>query len=149
MYPPLEKSSRVSQLQRHRRAFALSALACTFLLLILARFRQDFSPTSLSTGSISSRPSRRNVAIASHFSQHFDVHLAAAHTIRQVLGHHGTIQVFANTPLLHGFQDVVDALDLYDQPIQRPEEFIDEMKSSAGESESAIDLVLFGTCEVE
>ncbi|KAL5482626.1 hypothetical protein ACEPAI_9220 [Sanghuangporus weigelae] len=152
MYSPLEGPSRISQLHRHRRTFVLAAVACTFLLLLLAGSRRTFSPSLFTADSISRIPKRQHVAVASHFSQHFDVHLAAAHTIRQVLGRHGAVQVFANTPLLHGFQDVVDALGLYDQTIQHPDEFMDAIReplSDPGDPDSMIDLVLFGTCEVD
>ena len=142
-----------------RKLFFISSLTLISFFFILAslqhsrplrdRFAQFRGSRIPGTGVI---PLRRRVAVASDFSQHFDVHLAAAHTLSEVLGSSGDIRVFANTPLRHGFQDVVDALDLYPGDIQGPDGFIDAVNSDDSyidEPGAMIDLVIFGTCEVE
>ncbi|EJC97990.1 uncharacterized protein FOMMEDRAFT_162331 [Fomitiporia mediterranea MF3/22] len=157
MYSPLEKSSRISHFQRRRITYLLLVAICAFLLVVLASSKHDLTSRFRMNGTGGMKgggmPKRRNVVVASEFSQHFDVHLATAHTIRQVLGDRGSLQVFARTPLRHGFQDVVDALDLYDQPIRDPDDFIRAMNATSedgnGLGDGMIDLVLFGTCEVD
>lgn len=96
---------------------------------------------------------KTHIAVASEFNQHFDVHLAAAHTIRQVLGNgHGHLQVFAHEPLLHGFQDIVESLHLYDDKIRHPDNLVEFMRSTHNYPEEPgrmTELLLLGTCEVE
>ena len=136
--------------QNTRRLLLIIVAATTcFILYNLASWSLP-SPISHIWGSYLVK--RRNVVIASDFPQYFDVHLAAAHTIREVLGDSGDVRVFAHTPLRHAFQDVVSSLDLFDKEIEDPDSFVSTMNTPSPmdrESGRFVDLVLFGTCEVE
>ena len=101
----------------------------------------------------------RHIVVASQFGAHFDVYIAFAKTLHDVLSEDNatypdwTLQVFAGTPLGHGFQEVVDRLKLYEGKFRHPDELDEAMKydgSGEGrEGENVIDLLVFGTCELE
>ena len=94
----------------------------------------------------------RNVAVASSFGFHFDVYMAFAKTLGNVMDAapdaRNTISIFAPDFQL-GFQDVVDELGLWTHGgvRGRPEDLIPALNATTGDG--GIDLVVFGTCEVE
>ena len=99
---------------------------------------------------------RRNVAIATAFGFHFDVYMAFAKTLGDVMdalesdggARAGTVNIFAPDFQL-GFQDVTDELGLWKHRGVReaPEKLIEYLDADPGDG--GIDLVVFGTCEVE
>ena len=96
---------------------------------------------------------RRNVAVASSFPFHFDVYMAAAKTIGDVLDSNpeeapGIIHIYA-PDFLFGFQDIVNELNLWKHRGTRgePTELASLLNSNTGAG--AIDLIVFGTCETE
>lgn len=98
------------------------------------------------------QPRARRIAIVSDWFAHFDVYLPAAKTMGEVLGEDASILVFAKTPFRFGFNDVIDAMDLYDKEVRHPDLFMSAIRSTdlyPGEPGKMIELVLFGTCEIE
>lgn len=96
---------------------------------------------------------RRHVAVASAFGFHFDVYMAFVKTLGDVMDGwptdaHGNISIFAPEFQL-GYQDVVDDFGLWKHAGVRGthEMLIDALADNGGDG--AIDLVVFGTCEVE
>ena len=98
---------------------------------------------------------RKSIVVASSFPYHFDVYMAAAKTIGDVLDSEprdteepGVIHLF--TPDFgFGFDDIVEELDLWRHRGTRghPEELINFINADRGAS--GVDLIMFGTCEVE
>ena len=56
---------------------------------------------------------------------------------------HGSVQVYANIPYFYNFLNVSNELGLYHGSFKKPEELIPDIRNSA------IDMVVFGTCEIE
>lgn len=137
---------------RNRVLFVATVSGALMLLLVFSSWHSPFQ-RRLSGIDDEEITRRSHVVIASEFNQHFDVHLAVAHTLQQlVLRDNGHVQVFAHMPLLHGFQEVVDSLHLYDGEIWHPDELVAYMRSDMNYPEEPgkmTDLLLFGTCEVE
>ena len=142
-------------------------LGSVWLLSSAWDFRHDYSELdgtrlgyppprnhSLPGGVLSELPPRRrkNVAVASGFGPHFDVYMAFAKTLGDVMDEDGdggyTIHVFAQD-FAFGFQDLVDELHLWKHRGVRgkPEELFDHLSSNT--EAGSIDLVVLGTCEVE
>lgn len=150
-----------SRSQNRKRKLILFALSLLLFVAVIVAHKSSTSvyPFSIHQGDEDTHynagikeASRRHVAVASDFQQHFDVHLAAAHTLNEVLGAGGNVSVFAHTPLFHGFQEVVDTLGLYEGSIRSPDDFLSATASSTlypDEPGAMIELVVFGTCEVE
>lgn len=98
---------------------------------------------------------RKNIVVASSFPYHFDVYMAAAKTIGDVLDFEpedndegGVINLF--TPDFgFGFGEIVEELGLWKHKGTRgrPEELVDYINGDAGAG--GVDLIVFGTCEVE
>ncbi|KAM5540566.1 hypothetical protein V8D89_005597 [Ganoderma adspersum] len=119
--------------------------------------RDRYNDSTWYTSSLTSLPPRRrkNIAIASSFPYHFDVYMAAAKTIGDVLDsepeeaeERGSINLF--TPNFgFGFDDIVEELGLWRHrgTRGRPEELVNFINADRGAS--GIDLIVFGTCEVD
>lgn len=135
--------------------YLVAASAAIVCLLIITSWKghngsyRDYQLGNFNGGKLR----RRNrVAVASEFRQHFDVYLAATHTFLQVLGQDGHVQVFAHQPFLHGFQEVVESLHIYDQDIRHPDDLVGYMRSDLNYPDhpgKMTELLVFGTCEVE
>ena len=90
----------------------------------------------------------RNVVVASAFGAHFDVYMAVAWTLQRImLKEPGNLQVYAPTPFLFNFQEVVDRYGLYKGEIKDPNDLLGDIKS--GGHDGGIDLMILGTCEIE
>jgi hypothetical protein len=90
----------------------------------------------------------RNVVVASAFGAHFDVYMTVAWTLKRIMvKERGNLQVYAPTPFLFNFQEVVDRYGLYKGEIQDPNDLLGDIKS--GGHDGGIDLVILGTCEIE
>ena len=90
----------------------------------------------------------KNVVVASTFVAHFDVYMAVAWTLQRImLKESGNVQVYASTPFLFNFQEVVDRYGLYKGEVKAPNDLLGDIKS--GGDDGGIDLVIFGTCEFE
>lgn len=90
---------------------------------------------------------RSNVAVASNFAYHFDVHLALVWTIQRVLKGIGHVQVYAPAPFGFNFQNISDELGLYRGHVKEPKDLVDDIRSNP--RDGGIDVVILGTCEVE
>lgn len=85
----------------------------------------------------------QNIAIASDFGFHYDVYLAVAWTLERVMKGRGSVQVYADTPYFFNFSNMSDELGLYHGSFKKPAELIPDIQNSP------IDMVIFGTCEME
>ena len=85
---------------------------------------------------------RRNVVVASRFGYHFDVYMALVWTLERVTN--SSIHVFPPDGFRFGFDDVVRNLGLHSgsssDSLDLPQ---------AVSNNSAIDMVVLGTCEIE
>ena len=91
---------------------------------------------------------RKNVVVASAFGAHFDVYMAVAWTLQRIMRKdEGNLQVYAATPFLFNFQEVVDRYGLYEGEVKDPNNLLSDIKNDGGDS--GIDLLILGTCEVE
>ena len=59
----------------------------------------------------------------------------------------GNLQVYAPTPFLYNFQEVVERYGLYKGEVKDPNDLLGDIKS--GGDDGRIDLVILGTCEIE
>ena len=146
-----------------RRFVLQTALACAaaFLLLALAFVRHDTSDTGYSyfpvfSGSrfrVSSQGFRHShIVVASRFRSHFDVYLAFVQTLQKVMGSKGHVSVYAEQPYRFGFAEIADPLGLYDGTYHHPDNLISDVNSTAlypDEPDVMVDMVVFGTCEIE
>jgi hypothetical protein len=90
----------------------------------------------------------KNVVVASTFVAHFDVYMAVAWTLQRIMPKEsGNLQVYASTPFLFNFQEVVDRYGLYKGEVKAPNDLLGDIKRV--EDDGGIDLVIFGTCEFE
>jgi hypothetical protein len=86
--------------------------------------------------------------VASAFGAHFDVYLTVAWTLKRIMvKERESLQVYAPTPFLFNFQEVVDRYGLYKGEIKDPNDLLGDIKS--GGHDGGIDLMILGTCEVE
>jgi hypothetical protein len=85
-----------------------------------------------------------NIAVASVYDYHFDVYLALVWTLERVIKGHGSVQVYAATPFAFGFQNISNELGLYRGAIKDPNDLLNDIRRN-----TAIDMVIFGTCESE
>ncbi len=143
--------------------FIVASIICVVVFVYLWRHTYEDSSSYFSiegevhpTFNLESQPRRHlrtHVAVASLFIFHFDVYLAAAHTIRDVLGDQGTVDVFAvDQPYPFGFQEVIDRLDLYSREVRDTKDLLDVLSATdfyPDEPGAMVDLLLLGTCEIE
>jgi hypothetical protein len=59
----------------------------------------------------------------------------------------GNVQVYAQTPFLFKFQEVVEQYGLYEGEVKDYKDLVGDIKSGGGDG--GIDLVILGTCEIE
>ncbi len=119
--------------------------------------RNNYDDSTWYASNSTSLPPRRrkNIVVASSFPYHFDVYMAAAKTIGDVLDcepddvdERGVIHLF--TPDFgFGFGDIVEELDLWKHKGTRgrPEELVNFINADTGAG--GVDLLVFGTCAVE
>ena len=89
-----------------------------------------------------------NVVVASAFGAHFDVYMTVAWTLQRIMVKEpGNLQVYAPTPFLFNFQEVVDRYGLYKGEIKDPIDLLGDIKN--GGHDAGIDLMILGTCEIE
>lgn len=86
----------------------------------------------------------QNIAVASVFGWHFNVYLPLVWSMQRVLKGQGNVQVYADTPFEHNFQNLSDELGPYHGSFKTPPELISDLRRNP-----AIDMVVFGTCEAE
>ena len=90
----------------------------------------------------------KNMVVASVFGAHFDVYMTVAWTLQRImLKESGNLQVYAPTPFLFNFQEVVDQYGLYNGEVKDPNNLLGDIRS--GGADGGIDLVILGTCEIE
>ena len=90
----------------------------------------------------------KNVVVASTFVAHFDVYMAVAWTLQRIMPKEsGNLQVYASTPFLFNFQEVVNRYGLYKGGVKAPNDLLGDIKSYG--DNGGIDLVILGTCEFE
>jgi len=86
--------------------------------------------------------------VASAFGAHFDVSMTVAWTLQRIMVQEPVnLQVYAPTPFLFNFQEVVDRYGLYKGEIKDPNDLLGDIKSSG--QDGGIDLMILGTCEIE
>lgn len=98
-------------------------------------------------------PLRRHVAVATSFWPHMEVYMPVTWTFGKVLGADSTLQVYAN-PLGGEYGSVAEEIGMYDMTgrgLKGPEMLIQDINNNTlfGEDDGMIDVVVFGTCEIE
>ncbi|KAJ7077126.1 hypothetical protein B0H15DRAFT_862438 [Mycena belliarum] len=93
---------------------------------------------------------RHRVAVASTFGFHHDVYMSLVWTLERVMARSqtgGTVEVYAPFPFGFGFQDIVEAQQLYHGEVKSPDVLIEVLNNNMGDG--GIDLVILGTCEID
>lgn len=90
----------------------------------------------------------RRVVVASKFEHHHDVYMSIASSLARAMNRSsiGTLEVYAQEPFLHEFQAVVDRLGLYSGRYRNPDDLLSDVRRH---SVVDIDMIVFGTCEIE
>lgn len=89
---------------------------------------------------------RMNVAIASSFGFHFDVYMTVAWTLQRVMKE-GKVQVYSPGAFGYDFQSIVEKYGLYKGTYKEYTALVEDVID--GNGDGGIDLIVFGTCELE
>lgn len=99
------------------------------------------------TKSLAAIPQKRmNVAIASSFGFHFDVYMTVAWTLQRVMKE-GNVQVYTPGTFGYDFQSIVEKYGLYKGTYKEHTALTQDVLD--GNGDGGIDLIVFGTCELE
>jgi hypothetical protein len=85
---------------------------------------------------------RKNVVVASYFAFHIDVYMALVWTLERVT--HKAVPVYIAEPFHHGFGDLVQNIGIHNGPLRDSSQLHVHL-----EKDNTIDMVVFGTCEIE
>ena len=90
---------------------------------------------------------RHNVVVASHFGYHFDVYMALTWTLERVTKNPVTVYV-TEQPFHHRYNEFLDNSGLHRGPILSLRDLFHDLTTVPANGRM-IDMVIFGTCEVE
>ena len=109
--------------------FGMSPIATLLLLFIIAsllwhkQHEDAHSVHSCPSETPATLPTtllHQNIAVASVFGWHFNVYLLLIWSMQRVLKGQGNVQVYADTPFEHNFQNLSDELGLYRGTLLKP-----------------------------